>query len=124
MIANLKAKNLISKINYAIKKNKKVLVITFFKRYKNVLDCLWKDGFIYGYSYSNKYFSIFLKHTKSKLKTANLSSCKKNNFKCYDLILQNLKEKHTIILLKTNLGFISNKVSIKKGLGGQIISRL
>lgn len=51
-----------AKLKVAQDNNKKILKIKLFSTDLPLLNLLWKNGFIYGYTYSENFYFIFLKY--------------------------------------------------------------
>lgn len=62
MLAVNRSKLILAKLKIAEDNNKKVLKIKLFFTDLPLLDLLWKNGFIYGYTYSKNFYFIFLKY--------------------------------------------------------------
>lgn len=118
-------KKLISIITQELKKNKRTIQIASKKVYKQLLICLWKEGYIYGYHKTAKSYLVYLKYTKFKN-----TSIKKIGVNTKNSNYSDLKQKlcmelvNTIVLLSTDVGVISSKVCIKKGIGGWLTLRI
>ena len=122
-------KNLISRILISNKKNKKIVTIKNKKFYKNILDILWNEGFIYGYQiklYKKFYFvyKIFIKFNQKNyypLKKLNFF----NNICSYNILLNlNKIEKNYLFFLINDKGFFSHKNSLVLGFGGKIFLKV
>lgn len=120
-----KFKCIISRLQVAQINNKKVIFIKFSKIVKTILDLLWKEGFIYGYSnYQYKSFKIFLKYSKKGFSSLKGLVFYKKLIKRTELISLTLFEKNTTLFLVTNKGIFNSKNIIKKGLGGIILAKI
>lgn len=117
-------KNIISKIVIANQKNKLGVCVSIKKNELKLIEYLWLNGFIYGYSKINhNYYYIFLKYVKSNTIFKKVNYCnKKKSYK--QLKLLNRLSKNNFCFIKTVKGIYSQKESIKKGIGGYVFAEI
>lgn len=123
-----KINKVVSKIVISQNKNKKIVTIIYKSYYKTILNILWNEGFIRGFSCLKKnkenYFKIYLKYSEKK----NHSFKKLFFFNCL-LNKKKLKkvtkiEKNYSYFLINSSGFFLHKSCIKLGVGGFIFIRI
>jgi len=115
-------KSLLSKLFIAKKQNKIKVKIYLEKKDICLLDFLWIQGFIYGYTKIDlKVYCIFLKPNVDNFMFQDLIFLK-GYVNVHKLKSLSYREKNKIFIVKTLKGVFSNKVCIKKGLGGYLLA--
>lgn len=117
-----KIKNSLSQIVIAVKLKKKIVKFKVSKYNKAILDILWIEGFIYGYSKTKKnYFKVFLKYSERGFcLLKNLVFCSKSIHYSKLTNLLNI-EKNLYVFMITEKGFFFITGCLKNRLGGFII---
>ena len=62
MVFTNKLKDCLVKIKVAQYEKKKIVLVKVSSVNLNLLDMLWKEGFIFGYTLTNKFYQIYLKY--------------------------------------------------------------
>lgn len=116
-----KFKSIVAKIIIAQKKNKKILKITYYKSYEKILNLLWDQGFIYGYSNkANLYYVIFLKYSEQGLILFKRIKFYKKLITFKKLRVLYFLDKNYTYFLLNDKGFFCQKTVLKAGMGGII----
>merc|ERR1712096_36287 len=115
-------KNSLSKIITSLKLNKQLLYFKSCKNNRRILDVLWIEGFIYGYSiYKKGILKVFLKYSEKGIRLLdNLVYSNKN------IYYKNLKkllilEVNLYIFMITEKGFFFFVNCLKNRMGGFIL---
>ena len=117
-------KSLLSKIVIAQNKNKVRLTIKVYKKNLGLLDFLWKQGYIYGYTkVSVSCYCILLKYGRGLHLFKNLifmqrQLCQK------DISALSFGDKNRMFFIKTTHGILAQKVCIDAGLGGSVFVKV
>ena len=101
--------------------SKKAFVITRFnKATVSLLNILWEEGFIKGYSIKKKNIKIFLKYNNLNPTITFIKFISTPGVKLYisSQIVRQLKEKSGLFLISTSKGLLTLKNCKKHNLGG------
>jgi len=116
--------NILSKLCVAEKKKKKVIVISSSNYSRDLLNRLWKDGFIYGYSHIEGKITIFLKYFNSGSGLlSNILFFKTHKISLHKLQILSSINKNSYYLVWTTSGILSHKDCLIKNIGGFLIAR-
>ena len=111
------------------KSYKKYALVTKTKQNIKLLNLLYKEGYILGYSFFNNdknIIIVFLKYKKNEplIKNINfISKLNKKNTYTVKLLLQQ-KNNTSLYILLTNKGYISSTLSKLNNIGGQLICQI
>ena len=117
-----KIKNSLSQIIIAVKLKKKIIKFKASKCNQAILETLWIEGFIYGYSKSKKhYFKVFLKYSERGFcLLQNLIFCNKSIYYSKLINLLNV-EKNLYVFIITEKGFFFITSCLENRVGGFIV---
>ena len=117
--------DILSKLYVAEKKKKKLTVFSFSNCNIDLLNFLWKDGFIYGYSRADGgKITVFLKYFHSGGGFfSNLIFLKKQKVSLQGLKNLSVLDKNSYYLVQTSKGILSANYCVKIGIGGYLIAR-
>jgi ribosomal protein S8 len=117
---------LLSHIKNGQKSSKSFILYPQRKNCGLVLNILWEEGYILGYTVSKKYprmFEIFLKYKDNNSVIKHLTSIAKPSCKIYCSVKQLWKIKFNLglILLSTNKGILTLNSCKKLNIGGELL---
>lgn len=118
-------KDILSKLKVAGKKKKKLIILTTNSFGFNLLNFLWREGFIYGYYRTGFQATVFLKYFFSgsdffsRLIFFNLKFVSWKKIKLLAFF-----NKNSFCFVWTVQGIFSFEFCIKKKLGGYVIGQL
>jgi ribosomal protein S8 len=117
--------HILSKLHVAEKKKKKMIVFSSSNCSIDLLNLLWKDGFIYGYSNIEGKIIIFLKYFNSGSGLlSNVLFLKKQKVSLHKLQTLSIINKNSYYLVWTTDGILSHKDCLIKNISGFLIARL
>ena len=118
--------NILSKLYVAEKKKKKLTRFSLSNCNFDLLDFLWKDGFIHGYSRVEEggKITVFLKYFHSGGGFfSNIIFLKKQKISLQGLKSLSVLDKNYYYLVWTTKGILSTDCCVKVGIGGYLIAR-
>ena len=105
-------------------KQKQILLKLYIKNIKqiNLMNFLWINSIIYGYTKKNNILLVYLKYNKLSCCMNFIKINKNNNI----ITLKKNKNwnKNSFLIIKTNKGFTNIKNSIEKKIGGFVLYSL
>jgi ribosomal protein S8 len=117
--------NTLSSLYVAEKKGKKLMMFDSLNCNFDLLNFLWRNGFIYGYERSSgRKATVFLKHTHSRGFFSNIIFLKKQKVSLQELKNLLFLHKNYYYLIWTSEGIISGNNCVLKNMGGYLIARL
>lgn len=114
----------LSRLFVAEKKGKKVIIVSSRICNFDLLNFLWRGGFIYGYEHTGMKVNVFLKHSHSVVFFSNLIFFKKQKVSAQELKNLLFLHKNYYYLIWTSEGILSGNCCARKNMGGYLIARL
>ena len=128
MTTNHIISDFVARINNALQKDKKTVLVPRTNKIKNLLNVMEQEGFIVGYQdkVEDKKFNVFLKYFQDKPVINNFSSISKPSRRVYFSkkdIMQWKTQNSTfdLLIISTNKGVLTHQDSLSKGAGGEVL---
>lgn len=128
---NEKNQDLFTRIWNSLNAKHLTVKVLNIKQYQPILNILYKEGYIKGFSfsYNNKFIKIYLKYINelpSITQIIKISTIKKRKYLSYqEISLFPQKFNHKgITIISTNKGILSHKEIKNKKLGGEVLYQI
>lgn len=114
---------LFSEIKNGFLAKKTKIIQQYSKKSIEILDILYRDGFIKKYKIETNYIIIYLKYKEKKSIITNIKYISKNNKNIYIKKKKIFKVKKENFLLTTTLGFLTIEEVKKYNIGGKFLCK-
>lgn len=119
------AKDIFSSIRIAQKTRKKLIVLKVTKEVIAVLKTLWEEGYIYGYKLiDSRSCNVFIKPVQGRFTLFQNLTHVNETVKAKKVLNLQLLQKSSSFFLITDRGFLSQKSSLKKKVGGKLVIKI
>lgn len=130
MTTNYIISDFVTRINNALKKNKKFVIVPKANIIKRLLNVMENEGFIVGYKiYNENDLKVYLKYFQNKPVINNFNSISKPSRRVYfnkENIIQwkNQNNSFDLLILSTNKGVLTHQEALLKQAGGEVLVSL